>query len=38
MLQLFLIGARDIKLKGSYLSNQKIFITTNVPTNTLKDD
>lgn len=32
MLQLFLIGARDIKIKGGYLSNQKIFIETNIPT------
>ena len=32
MLQLFLIGARDIDLQGSYLTNQKIFIDVNVPT------
>ena len=34
MFQLFLIGARDLKLGSSYLSNRKISIGLNIPTST----
>ena len=36
MVQLFLIGARDIKIDGGYLSQQKVSLGINIPTS-IKD-